>query len=398
LNAAFGRRFYFGFRFGAEVGRLFSRRLAWNDPPMPPGLPLSTLLSFALVAFTIEFDNEAEHRQAHRTSDYGGKASDPWLLSLAMFLNCLQFVPAQGITKRELEQQARTQPNWNGMCRWGYITFEPNPDDPRPRPPKSAWIVRATVPGRRVREMMRDLLPEIEERWRDRFGEASIASLRRALIAMLRTVPGGLPDCMPILHYGLVCEAPNPKQRGETPLESEIANLALPVLLARVLLTFALDFEKESPVSLAICANVLRVLEPEGTMLRRIPALGGISKEAVAMAVEFLKKRGFVEVVSPQAGRSLIVRMTSSGREIQSQYSQQLRFLEERWKRKLGRDGSFGLRSALEPMVGDGTRSGSLLYKGLEPYPEGWRAKERASDTLPHFPMVLHRGGFPDGS
>ena len=31
-------------------------------------LPLSTLLSQALVAFTIEFDNEAEQRSVHSTT------------------------------------------------------------------------------------------------------------------------------------------------------------------------------------------------------------------------------------------------------------------------------------------------------------------------------------------
>lgn len=30
-------------------------------------MPLATLLSFLLVAFTIEFDNEAERRMRHRT-------------------------------------------------------------------------------------------------------------------------------------------------------------------------------------------------------------------------------------------------------------------------------------------------------------------------------------------
>ena len=35
---------------------------------------------------------------------------------------------------------------------------------------------------------------------------------------------------------------------------------------------------------------------------------------------------------------------------------------------------------------------------GLEPPPGGWRAAVRAKDTLPQYPMVLHRGGYPDGS
>jgi hypothetical protein len=34
----------------------------------------------------------------------------------------------------------------------------------------------------------------------------------------------------------------------------------------------------------------------------------------------------------------------------------------------------------------------------VEPYPEGWRASVPRPEVLPDFPMVLHRGGFPDGS
>jgi hypothetical protein len=49
------------------------------------------------------------------------------------------------------------------------------------------------------------------------------------------------------------------------------------------------------------------------------------------------------------------------------------------------------------------------LSAGLRPHAEGWRAhppylaqtKAVLADprgSLPHFPMVLHRGGYPDGS
>jgi hypothetical protein len=33
-----------------------------------------------------------------------------------------------------------------------------------------------------------------------------------------------------------------------------------------------------------------------------------------------------------------------------------------------------------------------------DPYPENWRDSVRPPITLPHYPMVLHRGGYPDGS
>ena len=38
------------------------------------------------------------------------------------------------------------------------------------------------------------------------------------------------------------------------------------------------------------------------------------------------------------------------------------------------------------------------LFQGLEPYPDNWRASVRRPVTLPYYPMVLHRGGYPDGS
>jgi hypothetical protein len=69
-------------------------------------LPLAALLSQALVAFTIECDNEAEHLLPHHTTDHGpsqgapgGPASGmPWLTSLAMWGNCLRFLPDDGTT------------------------------------------------------------------------------------------------------------------------------------------------------------------------------------------------------------------------------------------------------------------------------------------------------------
>jgi hypothetical protein len=314
-----------------------------------------------------------------------------------MYFNCLQFVPEQGITKRELERLARTRPNWDGMRRWGYVFLAPDPKDPRPRPPEKEWLVRTTPKGGLTQQMMRALLPEIEQRWRDRFGESAIRELRRSLIAILRTLPDGLPDCMPILHYGLVCQGP--EQRGNLPQESVLASLALPVLLARVLLAFALEFEQESPVSLAICANILRVLDPEGAFLYKIPALSGVSKEGLAMGAGFLEKRGYIQLVSQKpVQRGRIVLLTSAGTLVQTEYPQRLRVLEERWKARTGTEATAALWAALDALAGDGTRAQSPLFQGLEPHPEGWRAKAKAPLTLPHFPMVLHRGGFPDGS
>ena len=38
------------------------------------------------------------------------------------------------------------------------------------------------------------------------------------------------------------------------------------------------------------------------------------------------------------------------------------------------------------------------LLAGLEPYPDNWRARVKPPLVLPHYPMTLHRGGYPDGA
>lgn len=46
-------------------------------------LPLSSLVSQALVAFTIELDNEFEHRSPHFTTDSGGEVDQRCLAVLS---------------------------------------------------------------------------------------------------------------------------------------------------------------------------------------------------------------------------------------------------------------------------------------------------------------------------
>ena len=89
------------------------------DEPSSESRSTSALLSQALVALTIELDNEAEHRLPHRTTHYGsaGQGDGPWLVSLAMFENCLRFVTDQPMTVHELETLARTGTNLDGMRR-----------------------------------------------------------------------------------------------------------------------------------------------------------------------------------------------------------------------------------------------------------------------------------------
>ena len=100
---------------------------------MATGLPLPTLLLATLVAFTVEFDNESEHRMPHRTTD-GDKASPrsggPWLVSQVMWSNVMRYVVEDGITVGQLHARSRTtRSSLNGLQRWGHVVVEPGPAD-----------------------------------------------------------------------------------------------------------------------------------------------------------------------------------------------------------------------------------------------------------------------------
>ena len=72
--------------------------------------------------------------------------------------------------------------------------------------------------------------------------------------------------------------------------------------------------------------------------------------------------------------------------------------VEERWTQRFGRDTIGALRQPLETLAAAADGRPPPLFQALEPYPDNWRASVRPPRTLPHYPMVLHRGGYPDGS
>jgi DNA-binding MarR family transcriptional regulator len=170
-------------------------------------------------------------------------------------------------------------------------------------------------------------------------------------------------------------------------------------LLSKALLAFAVEFEREANLSLAITGNVLRVLDEKAVRLRDLPLLTGVSKEAISMALGILQKRGLaVPEAEPSGAHGKTIRLTAKGLMAQKGSRYLLRTTEERWRSRFGERTIEDLREVLEKLVGDASPEQSPLFRGLEPYPDGWRASVRKPKALPHFPMVLHRGGFPDGS
>ena len=365
----------------------------------PPDLPLSALLSQALVAFTIEFDNEAEHRLPHRTTSHGafvhGHGDATWLVSMAMWENCMRYVTGDPITVADLEARARTPTNLDGMRRWGYITIDGTAKRVHSGRPGRDAVLRATAAGLRAREIWRPLAGVVERRWRERFGADRVAALRDPLTSMVGRLDPGLPDCLPILHAALLSQGPDPALPPR-PDPTPPAELPLSALLSRVLLSFAVEYEREAGLALAIGANVLRVLGAEGTRLRDLPAPTGTSKEAVSWALGILTRGELAaEEPDPAASRGKVARLIPRGLHAQRVYHELAGAIERRWHERFTRDVTDALRTCLEPLAAGDPPP---LFAGIQPYPDNWRAAVRPPVTLPHFPMVLHRGGYPDGS
>ena len=365
-----------------------------------PGIPsLSALLSQALVAFTIEFDNEAEHRLPHRTTDHGasGHGDGAWLVSLVMWENCLRHVTDQPITVGELETRARTGTNLDGMRRWGYITIDGTARKIHKGRPGPDAVLRATAAGLRAREVWLPLPGLIEQRWRERFGTGQVDQLRESLVTVASQLDPGLPDCLPILGAALLSRGPDPALPPAGHVD--LAGLPLSALLSRVLLSFALEYEHETGLSLAISANVLRVLGADGTRLRDLPPLTGTSKEAVSWAMGILIRAHLAaEEPAPAASRGKIARLTPRGLQAQRLYYEFVGTIEQRWRERFTGGATDAVRTSLEALATAPDGEPPPLFAGLEPYPDNWRAAVRRPATLPHYPMVLHRGGYPDGS
>lgn len=366
---------------------------------MEERLSLAALLSQALVAYTIEFDNEFERQSPHRTELLGPSGGGgPWLTSMVMWFNCMRHVSETPITVSELVHRARTRTNVAGMHRWRYIDVQASPDTKRAKPLDDELLVSATRKGRNSQQVLRPLARDIDERWVDRFGAGQMETLRGALRAVVSQADVDLPDCLPILHHGLWSAEPTRpgfSQREGRP--HDVGTLALPSLLSRALLVLVIDFESRSKVSLAIHADLLRVLGEQPTRVRDIPRLSGVSKEAVSMAAGFAVNRGFA-VLEPNPNRSpgMGARLTTKGLVSKDMHARLLRKVDEEWDSRYGADVTGALRESLEALGGDSR--GSRLLQGIPAFPEGWRAAVPKAETLPHFPMLLHRGGYPDGA
>ena len=165
--------------------------------------------------------------------------------------------------------------------------------------------------------------------------------------------------------------------------------------LLRALLTYTLEFEREAELALPLGANVVRVLDESGMNVRDVALRGGISKEAVAMATTFLAKHGYVTV------EEKVIRLTAIGSEAQTHAVRLHGEIGTRWDTRAGTRLGAALAGLLErkDLVELGLRPDAGGWRGSKPYLAQTEAMlEDPTRMLPHYPMVLHRGGWPDGN
>ena len=310
----------------------------------------------------------------------------------------MRFVPDDGISVREFQRLAaltnKEMKSWLTRLSqwWGYVVIDKNgAQDP------FNWLIRPTSGGQKALQVWRPLTAIIEKRWQERFGKDSIGELWESMHSLVSQFNPELPDCLPILGYEMLSAGPDPQQRDKG-TSASAGERTLPALLSKVLLAFAIQYERESRLSLAISANVLRLATEEGIRVRDLPRLSGVSKEAIAMAVKRLEERGLgIVQAEAQGNRVKALFLTARGQQARDTYYQVVREIEERWKASFGQP-VVRLRQSLERLARESSAGQSPLFGGLEPYPDGWRTSVPKREVLPHYPMVLHRGGFPDGS
>ena len=113
------------------------------------------------------------------------------------------------------------------------------------------------------------------------------------------------------------------------------------------------------------------------------------------MATGFLERSSYAQVgPDPTRPRSRSIRLTQKGKSSFRRYEEIIAGTESGWRQSVGSDLVDTLRQSVGELVDDHDR----LFEGMEPYPDGWRSKVRPPKVLPQYPMVLHRGGYPDGS
>jgi len=132
-------------------------------------LPLSALLSQALVAFAIDYENAG-------------------MGSLATAANALRFIPDAGTALKNAPAAAViTGSGRSRLERHGIVVVERDAGS-------RTKLVRLTPRGRRMRDGYVPLLAQIEDSWQVRYGRDVVGALRQSLEAVAGSLDERLPE------------------------------------------------------------------------------------------------------------------------------------------------------------------------------------------------------------
>jgi hypothetical protein len=218
-------------------------------------------------------------------------------------------------------------------------------------------MVRLTERGRKACEIWPPLFDEIEQRWVTRFGEDHLGGLRRALEDVVTQIDIELPQAL--LEVGEL-EGSYPPRRAR-----DAGSFSLPALLSQLLLSFTIEFERESRAPLWLCANTLRVLGEKSIRESDIPRLTGGSPETSGIGWQI--KPYIVIEPDPAAKRGKVVRLSPLGLATQQIYRDLNAAIEKRWEAKFGRDKIGRLRESLRELFVPRSGDRLLLSEGLVP-------------------------------
>ncbi len=266
---------------------------------------------------------------------------------------------------------------------------------------RTEWVVRATPAGRERRRSGRrsstrsTRAGRIGSAWRRstsyeaRFARSSTDSTS-SCPSTCRSSPArtGWPRDSRLVERGAAGES-----RGH-----------LSALLSQALLAYTLDFEHESELSLPLSSNFVRVLDETGLHVSALPRAAAVSKEATSMALTFLTKGGHVDVAGTSAATKR-ARLTAKGLEVQKGLRGRHDQVERAWRTRFG---AGDVRTSSDRRSRACLPTTTSLEGCIRTPAAGARASPTSNSTeamledprsaLPHYPLVLHRGGWPDGS
>lgn len=145
----------------------------------------------------------------------------------------------------------------------------------------------------------------------------------------------------------------------------DAGSFSLPALLSQALLSFTIEFERESGAPLWLCANILRVLGERPIRDSDIPRLTGGSPETSGIGWQI--KPYIVIEPDPAAKRGKVVRLSPLGLAAQQMYRDLTAAIEKRWEAKFGKDKIGRLRESLRELFVPRSGDRLLLAEGLVP-------------------------------